>query len=260
MNTLRTTIVPQAGRLALIAASIFASSTALPAQAPAGYYDTVDTTNGATLRSTLHEVIDDHLRFPYTSSATDTWDILEQADEDPNNSSRILDVYKNASYVKEGGGNSFYNREHTWPNSYGYPNDNSSNYVYTDCHALFLCDSSYNSSRSNKPYRTCDASCTERATDFNNGTGGGTGFYPGNSNWTSGSFTAGTWEVWADRRGDIARAQLYLDVRYEGGSHGGTGVDEPDLILTDNTALLAASNTGSNESVAYMGMLSVLLQ
>ena len=260
MNTLRTTIVPQAGRLALIAASIFASSTALPAQAPAGYYDTVDTTNGATLRSTLHEVIDDHLRFPYTSSATDTWDILEQADEDPNNSSRILDVYKNASYVKEGGGNSFYNREHTWPNSYGYPNDNSSNYVYTDCHALFLCDSSYNSSRSNKPYRTCDASCTERATDFNNGTGGGTGFYPGNSNWTSGSFTAGTWEVWADRRGDIARAQLYLDVRYEGGMHNVTSVLEPDLILTDSESLIAASNTGSNESVAYMGMLSVLLQ
>jgi endonuclease I/fibronectin type 3 domain-containing protein len=260
LNTLRHSSARAAGRLTLLASSLLVSSTALLAQAPPGYYDTVDTSNGAALRSTLHEVIDDHLRFPYTSSATDTWDILEQADEDPNNASNVLDVYKNASYTKEGGGNSFYNREHTWPNSYGYPNDNSSNYPYTDCHALFLCDSSYNSSRSNKPYRNCDAACSEKATDFNNGTGGGTGFYPGNSNWTTGSFTAGTWEVWGDRRGDIARAQLYLDVRYEGGMHNVTSVLEPDLILTDNEALIAASNTGSNESVAHMGMLSVLLQ
>lgn len=235
------------------------ASTAL-AQAPSGYYDTVDTTDSNTLRSSLHEVIDDHTRFPYTSSATDTWNILELADEDPTNSGRILDVYRNASYAKEGGGNSFYNREHTWPKSYGFPNDNSSNYPYTDCHHLFLCDDGYNSSRSNKPYRYCDPSCGEKTTDFNFGQGGGSGFYPGNSSWTSGSNTSGTWEVWINRRGDIARALMYMDVRYEGGTHNGTGISEPDLILTDNESLIASGNTGSNENVAYMGMLSVLLQ
>ncbi len=228
--------------------------------APAGYYDSVDASTPAALRATLHDVIDDHTRFPYTSTATDTWNILELADEDPNDPGNILDVYRNASYAKEGGGNSFYNREHSWPSSYGYPNDGSTNYVYTDCHALFLCDDGYNSSRSNKPFRTCDASCSENPTDVNNGMGGGSGTYPGNSNWTSGSNTTGTWETWAGRRGDVARAQLYLDLRYEGGTHGGTGVGEPDLILTNVEALIAASNTGSNESVAYMGMLSVLLQ
>lgn len=230
------------------------------AQEPPGYYDTVDTSSAAALRSTLHDVIDDHQRFPYTSSATDTWNILELADEDPTDNGRILDVYRNASYAKEGGGNSFYNREHTWPSSYGFPNDNSSNYPFTDCHHLFLCDDGYNSSRSNKPFRYCNASCSEQVTDFNFGQGGGSGFYPGNSNWTTGSFTSGTWEVWINRRGDVARALLYLDVRYEGGTHGGTGISEPDLILTDNETLIANSNTGSNESVAYMGMLSVLLQ
>jgi len=229
------------------------------AQAPAGYYSSVDTTNADTLRTTLHETIDDHSRFPYTSSATDTWDILEMAQEDPSDPSRIIDVYRNASFAKEGGGNSFYNREHTWPSSYGFPNDNSSNYPYTDCHMLFLCDDGYNSSRSNKPYRGCSASCSELATDLNNGAGGGTGVYPGNSNWTSGSLTAGTWETWIGRRGDVARALLYADVRYEGGRHGVTDVTEPDLILTDDEALIASSNTASNESVAYMGMLSVLL-
>ncbi len=47
---------------------------------------------------------------------------------------------------------------------------------------------------------------------------------------------------------------FYFDVRYEGGA------PEPDLILTNDQALIAASNTGDNEPIAYMGMLSVLLQ
>jgi len=228
--------------------------------APAGYYDTVDTSSPAAMRTTLHDVIDDHTRVPYTSSSTDTWDVLEQADEDPNNPNNVLDVYMNASIEKFGGGVGPYNREHTWPKSYGFPNDNSSNYPYTDCHMLFLCDSGYNSSRSNKPYRTCDASCSEKTTVSNDGQGGGSGTYPGNSNWTTGSYTQGTWETWIGRRGDVARALLYMDVRYEGGTHGGTGHSEPDLILTDTESLIEASNTGNNESVAYMGMLTVLLQ
>lgn len=230
------------------------------ADPPPGYYDTVDATNATTLRATLHPVIDDHTRFPYTSTATDTWNILEAADEDPNNPLNILDVYKNASYTKVGAGNSNYEREHTWPSSYGFPNDNASNYPYTDCHMLFLADGSYNGSRSNKPYRFCSAACTEQVTLSNNGQGGGSGVYPGNSNWTTGSFTQGTWETWIGRRGDVARAILYFDIRYEGGTHGVTGAAEPDLIVTDNEALIDASNTGSNESVAYMGMLSALLQ
>ena len=230
------------------------------AQPPADYYNSVDPTNTATLRLTLHEVIDDHTRFPYTSTATDTWDILEAADEDSSNPTNILDLYRNTSLAKEGGGNSFYNREHSWPKSYGFPDNVSSNYPYTDCHALFLCDSSYNSSRSNKPYQFCSAACSEKPTEESNGTGGGMSTYPGNSNWTSGSHENGSWETWKGRRGDVARALFYLDVRYEGGLHGDTNAAEPDLILTDALALIAASNTHENEDVAHMGMLSVLLQ
>ncbi len=82
------------------------------------------------------------------------------------------------------------------------------------------------------------------------------GVYPGNSNWRTGSGSNGTWETWIGRRGDVARAQFYADVRYEGGSHGVTRFDEPDLILTDDQALI----TVTDGPVAYMGILSVLIE
>ena len=233
-------------------------SPAALAQIPPNYYTAVDTSTPVVLRTSLHGVIDDHVRFPYTAGTTDTWDVLELADQDPANGAHVVDVYGNQSLPKQGGGVGIYNREHTWPNSYGFPDDGSTNYPYTDCHALFLCDAGYNTSRSNLPYRFCSASCTERTTVLTNGEGGGSGLYPGNSNWRSGSGSTGSWETWRGRRGDVARALLYLDVRYEGGTHVG-GAAEPDLILTDDVSLITASNTGSNLSVAYMGIRSALL-
>ena len=239
--------------------ALLSSAPLLALDPPNGYYASVDTTSAATLRATLHEVIDDHTRFPYTSGSTDTWNILELAQENPTNPSAILDVYRNRSFTKQGGANSSYNREHAWPSSYGFPDDGASNMPFTDCHMLQLSDDGYNTTRSNKPYGACTAGCNELTTDANDGNGGGSGVYPGQSNWTAGSFTNGTFEVNVFRRGDIARAMLYADVRYEGGTHGSTGVAEPDLILTDSLSLIASGNTGSNEAVAYMGRLAVLL-
>ena len=250
-------IASSAFGLAAIASLLMSSGIAHSQPSP-GYYDSADTTNGSTLRATVHDIIDDHTRFPYTSSATDTWNILEHADEDPNSTSRILDVYKNASYAKQGGGNSYYDREHVWPKSYGFPNDGSSNYAYTDAHHLHLSHSPYNSARGNRVFDNCSGSCSEYATDANDGMGGGSGVYPGNSNWGSGSGSTGSWEVWHGRRGDIARTMFYMDLRYEGGTHGITGVSEPDLRLTDSRSQI--QSVSSNQSVAYMGLLSVLLQ
>jgi len=232
------------------------STTTISKAAPAGYYDTADETSSATLRSSLHGIIDDHTRVPYTSSSPDTWNVLEIADQDPNDSNRILDVYLNESYQKWGAGNNDYNREHSWPKSYGFPSNVTSNYPYTDCHHLFLCNDSRNSSRGNKPYNSVGGTGSEYTTVVNDGVGGGSGTYPGWSNWADTTY----WETWWDRRGDVARALMYLDVRYEGGTHGGTGHDEPDLILTDNLTLIQDSNTGSNELVAYMGSITALLQ
>ena len=239
----------------IVLATVFMTKTTL-AEIPLGYYDSVDPSTPNSLKQSLHDIIDDHQRFPYTSSSTDTWDILEAADEDPSNPSNVIDIYKNASYGKVGGGNSNYNREHSWPKSYGFPKDGSDNSAYTDAHHLFIANSSYNSSRSNKPYANCDSACTEKATDFNGGRGG----LPSESNWTAGSFASGSWQTWSGRKGDVARALMYMAVRYEGGYHGVTGHPEPDLILTDDRGQIEASNQGVNISVAYMGLKSVLLQ
>jgi endonuclease I len=226
----------------------------IPGGSPSGYYSGVVTSSPSALRGSLHALIDDSTKVPYTASATDTWDVLNVADQDPLNSGRILDIYKNAPYTKSAGGNNFYNREHTWPNSLGFPSDGATNYAYTDLHMLMISDIAYNSSRGNKPYDNCPSGCTEYATTAYNGAGGGSGTYPGNSNWSN----ASVFQVWSRLKGNVARAMFYMDLRYEGGTHGGSGAAEPDLRLTDTLSLV--TTTGSNASVAYMGKLSTLIQ
>ena len=217
------------------------------ADPPPGYYDTVDTSSRETLRQTVHDVIDGHTKIPYTSSSTDTWDVLELADEDPYDSGRILDLYRNRVYPKYGTGNNYYNREHTWPKSYGFPDDGWDNLPYTDCHHLFLCDIGYNGARDSRVFDDCTSSCSSYVTDDYDGVSG--------TNYTRDLTPVGVWQTWLYRRGDVARAIFYMDVRYEGD----TG-SEPDLIVTDDTALIVASQTGNNEDIAYMGLLTTLLE
>lgn len=242
--------------LALLAGLVVAQ----PAPGPPGYYGEVDTSNATTLRESVHEAIRGNVRISFGSGAN--WPILEEADQDPNgdvnNPTQILDIYKN-ELMALGQSPRPYDREHVWPQSRGFAAAGDSvgglsYYPRSDLHNLYLCDPGYNSSRGNNYFAFCPApGCDERATDFNNGVGGNPGSgYPGWSNWRSGE----TWEVWADRRGDAARAVMYMAVRYEGGTHPVDGNPEPDLRLTNNPALF---DTGV-QAIAYMGLLSDILE
>lgn len=248
----------------LLVGGLLAATAVSQQQLPGNYYDSIDTSSASALRTTLNARISGHTRLPYTASSTDTWDVLEAAQEDPSSSIRIIDIYLNASYPKHGTQNTDYNREHAWPKSFGFPSNRPG--PHTDCHALFLCNDSYNTSRFNNPFDDLTPNCAsdpscgiEKWTLLQpGGTVNGTGVFPGNSNWrTVASGAYGSWQVWSERRGDIARAMFYLDVRY---ALGDAQIAEPDLILTDNRALIAASSTGSDENVAYMGALSTLLR
>lgn len=230
-----------------------------------GYYSHVNTSSPSQLRCSLHETIKGHTAYPYSGGTTNTWTILEIADEDPNNSGRILDAYRNRSYAKvtdrAGSGSGLkYNREHTWPNSLGFGSasgDLGLPYApYTDTHMLYLTDATWNADRGNKPYADCTTGCGERVTEANNGVGGGSGVYPGNSNWVKApDGNSGSFQVWGKRKGDMARAVLYMAIRYEGGKDPNTGQSEPDLELTDDRSKIVITSA----SPAYMGLLSTLL-
>ncbi len=213
------------------------------------YYATADDTNAQTLRDTLHDIIDDHMVFPYSSGSEDTWDILSIADEDPQVPGQVWMIYKNNNYTWQGGGQQAYNREHTWPQSYGFSSGalGDNNAARTDTHHLMLSDVGYNSDRGNLYFDNCTTGCTSRATDPHENpntpqmdTVGG----PNDVN----LFDGKSFEVWDFRKGDIARAMFYMDVRYAGDVSG-----EVDLQLTDNASLIQTGDP-------YMGLLSVLLQ
>lgn len=229
-----------------------------------GYYSRVNTSSPSQLRCSLHATIRDHTSYPYSGSGTSTWTILEIADEDPNDSGRILDIYRNRSYPKVSaragtGSGLTYNREHTWPKSLGFSSatgDKGLPYApHTDTHMLYLSDTNWNSSRGNKPLADCSSGCTALATEANNGAGGGSG--RGDQNWFKGpDGNGGSFETWDERKGDIARAVMYMAIRYEGGRHSVTDQSEPDLELTDDRSRIVATSS----SPAYMGLLSTLLQ
>lgn len=232
-----------------------------------GYYAHVNTSSASQLRCSLHSTIRGHTAYPYSGGTTNAWTILEIADEDPNNPNNILDAYRNRSFTKVSsragtGTGIVYNREHTWPNSLGFGSATGNlglpHSPYTDTHMLYLTESVYNADRGNKPYANCTlaSGCGERTTEVNNGSGGGSGVYPGNSNWVkSPDGNAGSFEVWGKRKGDMARAIMYMAIRYEGGTHPTTGQNEPDLELTDNRAQIVITSA----SPAYMGLLSTLI-
>ncbi len=191
----------------LTAFSLFIS---LQAQVPNGYYNTAENKSDQALRSALHNIIDDHIEFPYTSSSTDTWDILQESDADPSNSNNVILVYTRESVngPQEYNGGSGWNREHVWAKSRGDFGIEIGE--GTDVHNLRASNVQVNSTRTNYSFDNCTFNSCELTY--------------GNSY----SSNALVFEPRDEDKGDVARIIFYMDVRYEGDS------GELDLEMTEN--------------------------
>ena len=209
---------------------------------PQDYYQEANGKSSDNLKEALHQIISNHSVFPYTSSSTDTWDILQLSDQDPENHENMILVYTGRSQDKgyrDGSGNysqyengngtqsNSWNREHVWPKSHGFPNEDDN--AYTDVHNLKPSDRSVNSSRGTKDYDyggSQHSEATECLTDSD------------------------SWEPSDSVKGDIARILFYMVVRYDPGyDHNNNPFD---LELVDYTT--------PNNNDPILGKLSSLIQ
>jgi len=176
-------------------------------QAPDGYYSLAEGKSDQELKSALHEIIDDHVPFPYSSSFKDTWNILRESDIDPQNSDNVILLYTGES-VNGAQESSGWNREHVWPRSRG--DFGTSLPTGTDVHNLRACNWSVNSTRSNYTYEDCNSGCENTWDNKYNS-------------------SLRIFEPRDEDKGDVARIIFYMDVRYEGDISG-----EPDLEMIDD--------------------------
>jgi endonuclease I len=199
----------------------------IPASLFSQYYSGTEGLYGDDLKLVLHNKIKNHTRYPYTSSATDTWDILKESDRDPNNSDNVILVYTGYSVnaAQEYNNGAGWSREHTWAKSHGFPDESDT--AYTDLHHLKPADISTNSTRS--------------TLDFDNG---GDEYLDGGSYHTGCYYDSDSWEPRDAVKGDVARMMLYMTVRYE-------NVSTYDLELVETIP----TSTGT----PYFGKKSTLL-
>lgn len=216
------------------------------------YYQNVNLATTAQLRCSLYQTITTGItRYDYSAALP----MLNRYEQDPDDSTKVWEVYRNASYPKQSGGDANYNKEHTWPKTYGFPNESAT--PHSDLHMLHASDTLFNSHRGSKPYDNCDSGCSADATIANHGAGGAGG---GDNNWynsTGSTENARSYEVWDFRKGDMARAVMYMAIRYKGETVLPGRPQEPDLELTDNRNLITSAGSGGKH---YMGILTTLLQ
>jgi len=182
---------------------------AIPRECPHDYYESADITSGGALRDSLHSIIDDHTVYRYShpsepcdnNHVVDTWDIIAHADAHPEHPDRILDFYLNGTFDRQLRGpetDPRYDREHSWPKSYEFPDQSTKNAAFSDCHHLVAAYASYNRSRGDSPYgeRLVDPE-RRKPTLENVGQGGGLSDDDIGANY---SFTD-VWQTWIGRRG-----------------------------------------------------------
>jgi len=195
------------------------------AQIPANYYLTAENTLGANLKYELNQIIDNHTIFSYTSSSTDTWDILSETDKDPNNPDNVIMLYSGISInaAQEWNSGNGWSREHVWAKSRG--DFGTARGPGTDVHALRPLDANTNSTRSNRGFDNC-TSCVIVIDKWGNNTGS----FRDDNDWS--------FEPRPEVKGDVARMLFYMAVRYEGyDSYVDLELSETILPNTDKSPL-----------------------
>jgi endonuclease I len=187
------------------------------------YYSNALGKSGESLKTALHNIIDDHIEISYSAVI----EALKVTDEDPNNSNNIILLYTQRTQAKNtfvGSSNNqdYWNREHVWAKSHG--DFGTSMGPGTDLHHLRPSDVSVNNDRGNLDFDESTYihnECTQCYFDFD------------------------SWEPANSVKGDVARMLFYMAVRYEG--------DNGEVNLELN-------NLVNNGSAPYHGKLSVLLE
>lgn len=186
---------------------LFIYSSLALSQVP-GYYSSIDfNQDGTSIRIQLSELISNthHTYIPYTSSSTDTWDILRQSDIEYENSTDVLLIYgyddNDNEFISDrtrdiydtchtSWCNGLWNREHVFARSLANPSLTTFEPgPGTDVHNLRAADSQKNTERSNRLFT--DSEGDSGIVDHY--------YYPG--------------DEW---KGDIARIIMYMYLRYPG--------------------------------------------
>ena len=191
------------------------------------YYDELNGKLDNSFKYKLHELIES----THTNrvSYSEVWDVLLEADADPNKSGSVLCFYTGVSYSKRDNGSlssGVWNREHVWPKSLGFSDQSYA--AHNDCHHLHATEKQINANRGNS--------------FFGEVTSGSSDSY-GNK-WTSSLF-----EPRDSVKGDVARSIFYMVVRYE-----------DDECSCDLDLELICKNSPSSSSAKEMGNLETLLK
>ena len=196
-------------RLSLLLTLLVAGYT-MQAQAPSGYYNNATGLTGTELRAALHEIIKDHTTISYQQ----IWNAFWSTDNKGNNvvwdmysdgASYSYNYYHNSNsqcgqYTQEG---DCYNREHSWPKSW-FSGDEQT-VPGRDLHHIFPTDGYVNYRRSSYPFGEVNqASWTSQ-----NGSKLGTCK-------SSLGYSGTVFEPIDEYKGDLARALMYMSVRYYG--------------------------------------------
>lgn len=200
--------------------SLLLSTVAALAQIPAGYYNSA-TGTGYTLKTQLHNIIDDHtdqgyagLYITYLTSDKDFYyenngTLLDMYSENPNGADAYEYQYGSDQQDDGSGGTSEgqkFNREHIIPQSYFDANGEFP--MKSDAHFVVPSDKYVNAQRGNLPFSRVGAATLTTTNGSKKGQNLNSGYSAG--------YTGEVFEPIDEFKGDIARMFFYFVTRYEG--------------------------------------------